>query len=89
MNPLTEVLNLLEDVLILQGRSRQFDAHTPLLGALPELDSMAVTDLLAEMEARWGIVLEDGDIDGQAFQTVGSLHAFIEARRTNATRTPA
>ena len=86
MNTLAEVLDLLDDVLALQGRSRQFSAQTPLLGALPELDSMAVTDLLAEMETRWGIIIHDGDIDGQAFETVGSLSAVIEARRQDAGR---
>lgn len=81
MNPIDEVLELLDDVLALQGRGRQFSADTPLLGALPELDSMAVTDLLAAMESRWGITIDDGDIDGQVFQTVGALSAFIESRR--------
>ena len=84
MNPLADVLELLDEVLALQGRSRQFTASTPLLGALPELDSMAVVDLLAQLEARWGISLDEGDIDGQAFETVGSLDAFIQSRRRDA-----
>ena len=37
-----EVLRVLDDVLSLKGRSATFTPDTPLLGAIPELDSMAV-----------------------------------------------
>ncbi len=40
------VLQTLDDVLSLGGRARTFDRDTPLLGAIPELDSMAVVALI-------------------------------------------
>ena len=52
----------------------------PLLGALPELDSMAVAGLLTEMEDRFAILIEDEDIDGDTFETFGSLVAFARAK---------
>src|SRR3546814_16000918 len=56
---------LLRDVLVLsQDRVDAFDADTPLFGALPELDSMAVAGLLPGMEDRFGILIEGEDIDG-------------------------
>ncbi|NBQ89883.1 MAG: hypothetical protein EBT24_00340 [Betaproteobacteria bacterium] len=58
-----------------------FDANTPLLGALPELDSMAVIDLIAALEQRWGIRVADDEVDGRTFATVGSLLAFVEMAR--------
>ena len=75
------IRHLLRDVLGLsQERVDAFDADTPLFGALPELDSMAVASLLTEMEDRLGILIEDDDIDGETFETFGTLVAFAETK---------
>ncbi|PHR86861.1 MAG: acyl carrier protein [Leeuwenhoekiella sp.] len=77
----TQMRALLRDVLGLsQERVDSFTADTPLFGALPELDSMAVAGLLTEMEDRFGILIEDEDIDGDTFETFGSLVAFARAK---------
>jgi len=72
-----EVIRVLEDVLSLKGRSTSFSRETPLLGAVPELDSMAVVSLLTTLEERFGIVIDDGDINGETFRTVGTLVDFV------------
>lgn len=59
------------------ARVATFDAATPLFGALPELDSMAVATLLTDFEDRLGIRIEDDDIDAEAFETFGALRAFL------------
>jgi acyl carrier protein len=72
---------LLRDVLgLTQDRVDAFDADTPLFGALPELDSMAVAGLLTEIEDRFDILIDDEDIDGDTFETFGSLVAFAQAK---------
>ncbi|WP_313807688.1 acyl carrier protein [Sphingobium sp.] len=72
---------LLRDVLALsQDRVDAFEADSPLFGALPELDSMAVAGLLTEMEDRFGILIEDDDIDGDTFETFGTLVAFARTK---------
>ncbi|MET0372483.1 MAG: acyl carrier protein [Sphingobium sp.] len=72
---------LLRDVLsISQDRVDAFDADTPLFGALPELDSMAVAGLLTEMEDRFGMLIDDDDIDGDTFETFGTLAAFVQGK---------
>ena len=77
----TQLRALLRDVLSLsQDRVDGFDADTALFGALPELDSMAVAGLLTEMEDRFGFMIDDEDIDGDTFETFGSLLAFIKAK---------
>ncbi len=77
----TTLRALLRDVLgLTQERVDGFDADTPLFGALPELDSMAVAGLLTEMEDRFGILIEDEDMDGDTFESFGSLRAFIRAK---------
>lgn len=81
MDSKTEVIGTLRSVLNLGDRSLQFDLATPLLGAVPELDSMAVVSLLTSLEERFGITIEDDEVDGQIFATVGHLVAFIDAKR--------
>ncbi len=51
--------------------------ETPLLGALPELDSMAVIGLIHALEERFGFIAEDDDIDGETFATVGTLVSYV------------
>jgi acyl carrier protein len=77
----SEVLRVLDDVLSLKGRAAAFTADTPLLGAIPELDSMAVVTLITTLEERLGIVVDDDDIDGDTFASVGSLVAFVSAKQ--------
>ncbi len=75
-----EVLRVLDEVLSLGGRALSFDARTPLLGAIPELDSMAVVTLLTTLEERFGINVDDDEISGDTFATVGSLADFVAAK---------
>ena len=72
---------VLGDVLGLDGgRLASFDATTPLFGALPELDSMAVAGVLTELEDRLGILIEDDEIDGEMLETFGALSRFAAAK---------
>ncbi|MDO6385008.1 MULTISPECIES: acyl carrier protein [unclassified Uliginosibacterium] len=72
-----EVLQVLEEVLGLGGRAASFDDATPLLGAVPELDSMAVVGVIAALEEHFCFHLADDDIDGSTFETVGTLSTFV------------
>jgi acyl carrier protein len=75
-----EVLRVLDEVLSLGGRASSFTRETPLLGAIPELDSMAVVTLITTLENHFGLVVDDDDIDGNTFATVGSLAGFVEQK---------
>lgn len=57
-----------------------FTESTPLFGALPEFDSMAVAGLLTELEERLGILIEDHDVDADMLETYGSLLTFARAK---------
>lgn len=78
MNTEKEVLSLLDEVLSLNGRSAEFSTNTPLLGAIPELDSMAVVAVINGFEERFGFVVDNDEIEGGTFATVGSLLKFVE-----------
>ena len=80
MNTHQEVLSLLDEVLSLNGRSAEFSLSTPLLGAIPELDSMAVVSLITGLEERFGFTVDDDEIEGSTFATVGSLVEFVEGK---------
>ena len=72
---------VLRDVLGLsEARAATFEATTPLFGALPELDSMAVAGVLTELEDRLGIVIEDDEVDGDMLETFGALTRFAAAK---------
>lgn len=75
-----EVLRVLDGVLSLGGRSAGFTRDTPLLGAIPELDSMAVVTLITTLEEQMGITVDDDDIDGDTFANVGSLVDFVAGK---------
>jgi acyl carrier protein len=80
MKYLEEVKTLLIDVLNLGPAGESLDADSPLLGSLPELDSMAVVTLIGALEEHFGIMVDDDDISASTFATLGSLAAFVAAR---------
>lgn len=71
---------LVDALGIAPDRVDAFDADTPLFGALPELDSMAVATVLTEMEDRLGILIDDDDIDAETFETFGNLVDFAQGK---------
>ncbi|KQP39779.1 acyl carrier protein [Pseudorhodoferax sp. Leaf274] len=78
MSVLPDVLHVLDETLGLGGRSAGFDADTPLLDALPELDSMAIVSLISALEQHFGVMLPDDELDGRVFATAGSLADFLD-----------
>lgn len=74
------VLSVLDETLALEGRASSFDSSTALLGALPELDSMAIVNVISALEARFGIMFDDDEISGETFATVGSLTSLIASK---------
>lgn len=77
---LNEVKTVLADVLNLGDAGQALTAESPLLGSLPELDSMAVVTLIGALEEHFGIVIDDDDISASTFATLGSLAQFVNER---------
>lgn len=73
-----DVKAVVVETLGLEDRADSLDADTPLLGAVPELDSMAVLELLVDLERRFGIEVDGEDVTADAFETLGSLTAFVQ-----------
>nr|WP_116604672.1 phosphopantetheine-binding protein [uncultured Albidiferax sp.] len=80
MDVTQEVIRVLDEVLSLNGRGAAFTRETHLLGAIPELDSMAVVSLITSLEEHFGLTVDDDDMDGSTFATVGSLTDFVSGK---------
>lgn len=72
-----EVKQLIGELFGLRDRVGSLNASTALIGSLPELDSMAVVELVQAIEDRFGIVLDDEDLSAESFETVGTLAALV------------
>ncbi len=77
---LEDIRSVLRDALSLGDRAQNFTDSTPLLGSVPELDSMAVVTVLTMLEERFGLTIEDDEISADVFETVGALRTFVEAK---------
>jgi len=80
---LDQVRDLLDRSLSLNGRARDFDRGTALLGNVPELDSMAVVSLVTALEEEFGITVDDDEMSAETFESVGSLVDFVDAKVTS------
>ena len=67
---------LAETLGLSKERVADFDEETELFGALPELDSMAVANLLTAIEEKLDILIEDDDVEADDFATYGRLLAI-------------
>ena len=75
-----DVKAVLVSVLGIEDRAASIDADTQLLGNLPELDSMAVLELVAAFEQRFGVTIDDDEVTAEAFDTLGSLTAMVTGK---------
>ena len=74
---LVQVRAVLGDALQLDGREGELAPGTPLVGSLPELDSMAVLTVITALEEHFHFVVDDDDDVSRAFQTLGSLAEYV------------
>ena len=75
-----QVRQIVGDVLQLGDRTNSLQPETALLGNIPEFDSMAVVGVITALEEQLGIVVEDDDISGEIFETLGNLTEFVNSK---------
>jgi acyl carrier protein len=75
-----DVKAVVVETLGVEDRADGLDATTPLLGSVPELDSMAVLELVCALEQRFSIEFGDEDVTADAFETLASLTAVVEGK---------
>jgi acyl carrier protein len=77
---LKQVIAIADEALVLGGRYTNAGPDEPMLGAVPELDSMGVVSLIGALEDRLGLSIEDSEIDGAVFVSFGSLAQFVQSK---------
>jgi acyl carrier protein len=80
MATIDDVKSILRDALQIGDRANNFDSATPLLGHVPELDSMAVVTVLTAIEETFDFEVDDDEMTATTFDTVGSLVDFVEQK---------
>ena len=80
MNVEQEVTRILYSVLNVDPTAATWTSETPLLGSVAELDSMAVVSILTALEEQFGFVVDDDEVDGRTFGSVGTLTRFVQSK---------
>jgi len=77
-----EVKTIVIDVLSLGPAGAALTEQSQLLGSIPELDSMAVVQLIGALEEQFGFAIDDDEISAETFATLGSLTDFVRGKQT-------
>jgi acyl carrier protein len=77
---LDEVKSVVGRTLQLGSRVQAMNESSALLGAIPELDSIAVVNVITALEEHFDISVADDEIGAAAFETIGSLTRFVEGK---------
>ncbi|GAB3100044.1 acyl carrier protein [Aestuariicella hydrocarbonica] len=77
---LDQVKLIVAEILQLGARADAFTRSTPLLGSVPEFDSMAVVSVITALEDNYGIVIEDDELTAEVFATLGDLQDFVNQK---------
>jgi acyl carrier protein len=77
---LEEVRTVVGRALQLGNRVQSMSESSALLGAIPELDSIAVVNVITALEEHFDITVADDEIGAAAFETLGSLTRFVEGK---------
>jgi acyl carrier protein len=83
MTDLERIRGVLRDTLQLGPRAAALQADSRLLGAIPEFDSMAVVNVMTMIEDEFGIIIHDDEVSAEVFETLGSLTAFVAAKKAS------
>ena len=71
-----QLMEFIRKKLLLRADVVRLDANAPLLGGI--LDSMSILRLVAFIEERFGISIEDQDLVPENFENIKALAAFIQ-----------
>lgn len=60
--------------------SEPLTRETPLMGGFPEFNSLTIATLIVEIEEAVDCEIDDDEITGEIFETVGSLADYVETK---------
>ncbi len=68
------------ETLGIEDRADTLTADAELLGAVPELDSLAVLELVLGLERRFDIEIDGEDVTAELFETLASVTDYIDGK---------
>jgi len=74
------VKSLVVRTLGIELRSAGLSRDTNLMDGVPEFDSMAVLQVMMAIEADFGISIDDDEVSGEIFETLGTLADFVRGK---------
>ena len=84
MDSLELTRKVVRSCLQLGGEADNFDRSTQLLGGFPEFNSLTITAIIATLEDELDCEIDDTEITGELFETVGTLADFVALRMEQA-----
>jgi acyl carrier protein len=80
MNALEVAKNVVK-VCLQQGENfDNLSAETPLMGAIPEFNSLTIVTIVTTLEEQLGCEILDEELEAEIFESLGSLAEFIETK---------
>jgi acyl carrier protein len=76
--------NIVRACLQLGSLAESFDRDTQLLGGMPEFNSLTIAAIVASIEDELDCEIDDADITGEMFETMGSLSDFVAEKMEEA-----
>ena len=80
MDALNLTVNIVCSCLQLDPSEAQLDADTPLLGGLPDFNSLTIATVIESIEEQLDCIIEDEELTGELFETVGTVAQFVETK---------
>ena len=77
INLTNQIKTILEETLFLNGKTKLWANDMNLLGNVPELDSMAVMNVVAGLEKYFDFFMEDDEINADVFTSINTLTDYI------------
>lgn len=75
-----EVKTVVTKTLGIESRADSLTSATSLIDSLPEFDSMAVLNVILAIEKHFGVTIDDDEVTGELFETLGTLAVFVERK---------
>ncbi|UJP05501.1 MAG: acyl carrier protein [Nitrosomonas sp.] len=80
------IKTILSETLALEDRLNTITLDTPLIGNIPEIDSVAVVTIILNLEKEFSISIKDDEISAKTFETLGTLVHFVSEKVTESNR---
>jgi acyl carrier protein len=80
MDALAFAKDIVKSCLQLDEQVDSFDESTELLGAIPEVNSLTIVNMVTSIEEQLGVEIGDEELSAEVFETMGSFAQFIESK---------